>query len=103
MKTETTLAMRSFAVRTDAAGHVAVLPVAFGACTWFSDFKRQPAIEPWEPVSQNDADTTTPPRGQPEVQCADPGHVGAAYAISHAPMPATIDSFSPIPESGAGR
>ena len=43
----------------------AVLPLAFGACSWFTDFKTQPAIEPWEPVSQNINDTTHAPRSAP--------------------------------------
>jgi len=58
--------MHSHVVRAGRAIAVAVLPVAFGACTWFTDFKKQPAIEPWEPVSQSETDTTTPPRGQPK-------------------------------------
>lgn len=97
VKTETTLAMRSYAVRAARLAVVAVLPVAFGACTWFTDFKRQPAIEPWEPVSQQDADSTTPPRGQPKYSVPMQGTSAAAYGISHAALPATVDSFTPIP------
>jgi mono/diheme cytochrome c family protein len=80
---------------------VALLPLAFGACTWFSDFKRQPAIEPWEPMSQNDNDTTHAPRGAPRysvpisgVEVAGNGVPG--YGISYSALPATIDSFSTI-------
>jgi mono/diheme cytochrome c family protein len=76
---------------------VAVLPLAFGACTWFTDFKRQPAIEPWEPMSQNDADSTTPPRGAPRYSVPVSGVPVASYAISYDRLPATIDSFSVIP------
>jgi mono/diheme cytochrome c family protein len=79
------------------AATIAVLPLAFGACTWFTDFKRQPAIEPWEPMSQNDADTTTPPRGAPHYSVPVTGVPTASYAISYMPLPAVIDSFSPIP------
>jgi mono/diheme cytochrome c family protein len=75
---------------------VAVLPLAFGACTWFTDFKRQPAIEPWEPVSQNDADTTTPPRGAPMYSVPVSGVPAASYAISYSRFPIVIDSFSVI-------
>jgi mono/diheme cytochrome c family protein len=70
--------------------------LAFGACSWFTDFKRQPSIEPWEPVTQNDADSTTPPRGQPKFSVPMQGTSGAAYAISYAALPATIDSFNAI-------
>jgi mono/diheme cytochrome c family protein len=65
--------------------------------TWFTDFKNQPRIEPWEPFSQNANDTTTPPRGQPKFSVPMQGTSGAAYGISYAALPATIDSFTPIP------
>lgn len=73
-----------------------LLPFVLGACSWFTDFKEQPSIKPWESVSQNVNDTITPPRGQPLHSVPVQGTVSAAYAISHAAMPATIDSFSPI-------
>lgn len=76
---------------------VLALPVAFGACTWFTDFKNQPRIEPWEPMSQNDADSLSPPRGQPTYSVPVQGTVIAGFEISYAPLPAVIDSFSPVP------
>jgi mono/diheme cytochrome c family protein len=76
---------------------VLVLPIAFGACTWFTDFKRQPSIAPWEPVSQNDADTVHPPRAAPEYSVPVSGIPAASYAISYQRLPVTIDSFSVIP------
>jgi mono/diheme cytochrome c family protein len=76
---------------------VALLPMAFGACTWFTDFKNQPRIEPWEPMSQNDNDTTTPPRGQPMYSVPMSGLTAAAYGISYSPNLPVIDSFAPIP------
>ena len=76
---------------------IVLLPMTFGACTWFTDFKRQPAIEPWEPMSQNDADTTTPPRGAPLHSVPLNGVPAAAYAISYNRLPGVIDSFSVIP------
>jgi len=97
VKTEIPSNMRASVVRASRAAAVIVLPVAFGACTWFTDFKNQPRIEPWEPVSQNDNDTTTPPRGQPKFSVPMQGTSGAAYGISYAALPATIDSFTPIP------
>lgn len=76
---------------------VAVLPLAFGACSWFTDFKRQPAIEPWEPVSQNDADTTTPPRGAPLHSVPVSGVPAASYAVSYDRTMLAIDSLGVIP------
>lgn len=83
--------------RVARAAAVVVLPLAFGACSWFTDFKRQPAIEPWEPMSQNDADTTTPPRGAPLHSVPVSGVPAASYAISYSRFPIVIDSFAPIP------
>ncbi len=97
MKTETTVSRYAGVVRAWRAATVIVLPLAFGACSWFTDFKRQPAIEPWEPVSQNVNDTTTPPRGQPKYSVPIQGTSGAAYGISYSAMPATTDSFAAIP------
>jgi len=85
------LAVRSFRLAT-----VLALPLLFGACSWFTDFKRQPSIAPWEPFSQTDADSTTPPRGQPKYSVPMQGTTVAAYAISYQPLPATIDSFTTI-------
>lgn len=86
------------ATRAARAGGVLVLPVAFGACTWFTDFKRQPKIDPWEPLSQNDADSLTPPRGQPKYSVPIGGGTApAAYMISYNPLPGVIDSFSVVP------
>jgi mono/diheme cytochrome c family protein len=79
------------------AAAVITLPVAFGACTWFTDFKRQPSIGPWEPLSQNDADSTTPPRGQPKYSVPIQGVTVAAWQIGYQPIPQVIDSFTPIP------
>lgn len=92
-----TNSLSSSSMRVARSLTVAVLPLAFGACTWFTDFKRQPAIEPWEPVSQNDADTTTPPRGAPLHSVPVNGVPAASYAVSYARMPLTLDSMAGIP------
>ncbi len=93
MKTDS---LSSF-VRFTRSAAVVVLPLAFGACSWFTDFKRQPAIEPWEPVSQNDNDTTHAPRSAPLHSVPVNGVPALAYAISYTNMPVVIDSFAPIP------
>ncbi|MEP6766059.1 MAG: cytochrome c [Gemmatimonadaceae bacterium] len=92
MKTDTSAMLHRAAKLLTAA----VLPLAFGACSWFTDFKRQPAIEPWEPMSQSDADSTTVPRGAPAHSVPIGGVPTLAYAISYQRLPATIDSFSTI-------
>ncbi len=82
-----------------------LLPVAFGACSWFTDFKNQPRIEPWEPMSQNPADSLTPPRGQPMYSVPVQGTTVAGYQVSYTAKNETIDSMSrvsnPVPATAA--
>ena len=85
---------------------VVALPLALGACDWFTDFKNQPKLEPWEPVSQSDNDTTHAPRGNPQYSVPVTGTFVAGYQVSYAPLPGTIDSIAaattnPTPPSPA--
>ena len=85
---------------------VVALPLALGACDWFTDFKNQPKLEPWEPVSQNDNDTTHAPRGNPQYSVPVTGTFVAGYQISYAALPGVIDSIAaattnPTPPSPA--
>ena len=61
------------------------------SCDWFTDFKDQPKIEPWESVADS-----IPPRGNPQNSV--PIHGGAlpAFVVSYSPLPATIDSMSAL-------
>lgn len=63
------------------------------ACSWFTDFKRQPKIDPWETVG----DSMTPARGQPQGSVAITGTAMAGYQVSYQPLPGTVDSLSPVP------
>ena len=72
---------------------VALLP-ALGACDWFTDFKNQPKVEPWEPVSQLDSDTTHSPRPNPQNSVPVSGTFVAGYQISYNPIPGVIDSIA---------
>ncbi len=74
-----------------------MLPVAFGACNWFTDSKIQPSIKPWESVSQLSGDSLSPPRGQPDGSVPIQGVTAASWQIGHGRFPAVIDSFTPIP------
>ena len=81
---------------------------ALGACDWFTDFKNQPKIEPWEPVSQRDNDTTHPPRPNPQNSVPVSGTFLAGYQISYTPAPGVIDSIAnavtnPTPQSKASQ
>ena len=64
-------------MRTDRlrAGAIAALPLALGACSWFTDFKKQPVIYPWESASDS-----IPPRGQPHYSVPVQGSLAPAFA-----------------------
>jgi mono/diheme cytochrome c family protein len=66
------------------------------ACDWFTEFKSQPRIEPWEPVSQMDNDTTHAPRGNPQHSVPISGTAVAGYQVSYRPIAPTIDSMTPL-------
>jgi len=67
---------------------LAVVPIAFGACDWFTDFKEQPKIDPWESASD-----TMPYRGNPQGSVPITGARVPGFAVSYAPLPGTLDSM----------
>jgi mono/diheme cytochrome c family protein len=78
-------------VRVRRAAGLALTFTVLGACSWFTDFKEQPKIDPWE--SPND---TTPFRGNPQNSVSLYGSFAPGYAVSRAALPATIDSMAGI-------
>lgn len=89
---------------------IATVPVIFGACEWFSDFKEQPKLESWESYgfANSGRDSmltdTIPMRGQPEGSIPISGVSVPVWQVSYARLPATIDSVAelvsnPIPMS----
>lgn len=97
VKPETSNVMPFAVTRALRASVAIVLPLTLGACSWFTDFKNQPRIEPWEPFSQNEADSLIAPRGQPQSSVPVQGVRVAAWQIGYQPLPQVIDSFTPIP------
>ncbi|MGZ8377334.1 MAG: c-type cytochrome, partial [Gemmatirosa sp.] len=73
----------------------ATLPL-LGACDWFTEFKAQPRVEPWEPLSQVDSDTIHAPRGQPAFAVPVTGTFVAPYQVSYLGAPATLDSIATV-------
>ena len=61
-------------------------------CSWFTDFKQQPKIDPWESASD-----TIPPRGNPQSSVPMYGTVAPGYEYGRTPLPNVIDSMSGIP------
>jgi mono/diheme cytochrome c family protein len=82
----------------------AALALALGGCDWFTDFKDQPRIEPWESVALADSagriDTMVarrvPYRGQPQFSVPVTGSVMPAMAVSYTPGIAQLDSMSSL-------
>ena len=77
-----------------------LLPLLLGACEWFTDFKDQPRLEPWESYSlrpDSASRDTIPFRGQPQYSVPITGTAVAGFQVSYAALPATVDSMSPLP------
>lgn len=71
------------------------LPLLFGACSWFTDFKQQPSVGTWQELSA-DSGELKPFRGQPSGSVSTVGTAAAEWQVSYAPLPVTIDSFARI-------
>lgn len=69
-----------------------VLTGVLSGCSWFTDFKDQPKVEPWESVSDS-----VPPRGNPQNSVPIHGAVVPGFLVSRQPLPATIDSMAGLP------
>jgi mono/diheme cytochrome c family protein len=69
-----------------------VLLAPLAACDWFSDFKRQPKIDPWEAYTYDSAGPRF--RGQPQYSVPTTGSTVPGYAVSYAQLPGVIDSMS---------
>ena len=68
----------------------ALLVIPLVGCEWFTDFKRQPSIWTWESIR---ADSNIV-RGNPQFSVPITGNPVPGYAVSYAPLPATVDSMS---------
>src|SRR5215467_2285515 len=60
-----------------------LVPLLFlGACSWFTDFKQQPKIDPWETASD-----TIPFRGNPQNSVSIYGSAAPGFLYDRAPTP----------------
>lgn len=73
---------------------VAALPLALGACSWFTDFKQQPSVGTWQEF--NDSTAIKGFRGQPSGSVSTNGTMMPVWQVSYNPLPATIDSMSSL-------
>lgn len=74
---------------------VAALPLALGACSWFTDFKQQPSVGTWQVFNKDSAETKGF-RGNPQGSVSTDGTMMPEWQVSYSPMPATIDSMSSL-------
>lgn len=66
--------------------------LATAGCSWFTDFKQQPKIDPWESLAD-----TIPARGNPQSSVPMYGSAAPGYEYGRAPLPNVIDSMAAIP------
>jgi mono/diheme cytochrome c family protein len=63
-----------------------------GACSWFTDFKQQPKIDPWESGSD-----TIPFRGNPQMSVPVYGSAAPGFQYDRAPTPQAVATMASIP------
>lgn len=68
---------------------LSLLPLLLGGCEWFTDFKDQPRIEPWESVVGD----SVPQRGNPQLSVSIYGTAVPGFAVS---LKAPPDSMSGV-------
>ena len=61
-------------------------------CSWFTDFKEQPKIDPWESVSDS-----IPARGNPQTSVPMYGSAAPGFVYGRGALPNVIDSMAAIP------
>lgn len=92
------------------AARLLMVAAAVSGCSWFTDFKEQPRIEPWEAefTARDSAgvrvmNETVPFRGNPQFSVPLGGIAVPGYVVSYEPLPGTVDSMSgvvnPVPVS----
>lgn len=70
--------------------------VTLPACDWFTDFKDQPKMKPWERATMVGDTSRASARGNPQMSVPVTGTLAAGFQVSYAPMPATVDSMSTL-------
>lgn len=66
-------------------------PLLLSACTWFTDFKQQPKVDPWETPAD-----TIQPRANPQMSVPMYGTAAPGFAYGRAPTIAALDSMSSL-------
>lgn len=69
----------------------AVMSASMSACSWFTDFKRQPKLDPWETAAD-----TIAMRGNPQMSVPIYGTAAPGFVYGRAPTHGAIDSMAAI-------
>jgi mono/diheme cytochrome c family protein len=74
--------------------------LALSACSWFTDFKQQPKIDPWETAADS-----IPFRGNPQGSVPTVGSVAPGFQYDRLPVPGSITAMAgianPVPADSA--
>jgi mono/diheme cytochrome c family protein len=68
---------------------VTLAALFLAGCSWFTDFKQQPKIDPWESAS-----ITTPPRANPQGSIPITGSAAPEFMYARIGSPAAFESMS---------
>lgn len=67
------------------------LALVLSACAWFTDFKQQPKVDPWETIADS-----IPPRANPQGSVPIYGSAAPGFAYGRAMTIGAVDSMSAI-------
>ena len=77
-----------------------LFPLLLSACSWFTDLKQQPKIDPWETVAD-----TVPYRGNPQGSVPIVGSMAPGFEYDRLPLPQSIKAMdavkNPMPADSA--
>ncbi len=79
------------------AALLVALPLGLAGCSWLTDFRQQPSVGPWQSLTVDWSDTTTPSRGNPQGSVPTTGTALAQYEVSYRPLMPVIDSLAVVP------
>jgi mono/diheme cytochrome c family protein len=68
-----------------------LLLLSLSGCEWFTDFRRQPKIDPWESVADS-----IPPRGNPQLSVPTHGTAAPGFAYGRGATIADVNAMSAI-------
>jgi len=71
---------------------VIIVPLLLSSCSWFTDFKQQPKIDPWESPADS-----IPPRGSPQGSVPIYGSAAPGFEYDRVGSPQALTTMAGIP------